>query len=150
MKESACQCRRCKTCQFDPWFGKIPWRRKCQPTPVFLPGTSHGQRSLAGFSPWGRKEWDTIEHACLPSGSRELPAVFSFLYQMPTIHRPPFWAQLQKLFSEFSDYFFRFSVDSPVPPSFTTITGSLVFYAFNSYTFFSVNFFVFVRFLDRN
>ena len=44
-KESACQCRRCR---FDPWVGKISWRRKWQPTPVFLPGKSQGQRSLAG------------------------------------------------------------------------------------------------------
>ena len=41
---------------FDPWVGKIPWRRKWQPTPVSLPGKSHGQRSLVGCSPWGRKE----------------------------------------------------------------------------------------------
>ena len=47
--------------RFDPWVGKIPWRRKWQPTPVFLPGKSHGQRSLAGCSPWGRKELDTTE-----------------------------------------------------------------------------------------
>ena len=40
----------------DPWVGKIPWRRKRQPTPVFLPGKSHGQRSLAGYSLWGCKE----------------------------------------------------------------------------------------------
>ena len=40
---------------FDPWVGKIPWRRACQPTPLFLPGESHGQRSLEGYSPWGRK-----------------------------------------------------------------------------------------------
>ena len=38
-------------CRFSPWIRKIPWRRKCQPTPVFLPGESHGQRSLAGYSP---------------------------------------------------------------------------------------------------
>ena len=48
--ESACQCRRCG---FDPWVGKITWRRKWQPTPIFLPGKFHGQRSLAGYSPWG-------------------------------------------------------------------------------------------------
>ena len=47
--------------RFDPWVGKIPWRRKWQPTPVFLPGESHGQRSLAGYSPWGCKESDTTE-----------------------------------------------------------------------------------------
>ena len=52
-KESACQCRRHR---FDPWIGKIPWRRKWQPTPVFLPGKSNGQRSLAGYyGPWGHK-----------------------------------------------------------------------------------------------
>ena len=57
-KEPACQCRRCRFC---PWVGKIPWSRKWQPTPVFLPGKSHGQRSLVGYSPWGRKEPDMTE-----------------------------------------------------------------------------------------
>ena len=57
-KEFSCQCRKRR---FDPWIGKIPWRRKWQPTPVFLPGKSHGQRSLVGFSPWGCKESDTSE-----------------------------------------------------------------------------------------
>ena len=46
-KASSCQCRRCKRRRFDPGVGKIPWRRKWQPTPVFLSGKSHGQRSLA-------------------------------------------------------------------------------------------------------
>ena len=57
-KESACQCRRQ---EFNPWVGKIPWRREWQPTPVFLPGKSHGQGSLAGSSPWGHKDSDTTE-----------------------------------------------------------------------------------------
>ena len=48
---------------FDPWVGKIPWRRKWQPAPVFLPGKFHGQRSLAGRPPWGRMGSDTAEHA---------------------------------------------------------------------------------------
>jgi len=43
------------------WVGKIPWRRAWQPTPVFLPGESHEQRSLAGYSPQGHKESDTTE-----------------------------------------------------------------------------------------
>ena len=43
---------------FDPWVGKIPWRRKWQPTPILLPGESHGWRSLVSYSPWGRKESD--------------------------------------------------------------------------------------------
>ena len=41
--------------------GKIPWRTKWQPTPILLPGKFHGQRSLVGYSPWGRKELDTSE-----------------------------------------------------------------------------------------
>ena len=57
-KELACHCRRSK---FDPWVGKISWRRAWQPTPVFLPGESHGQRSLVGYSPWGGKELDMAE-----------------------------------------------------------------------------------------
>ena len=60
-KEPACQCRRHKRRGFDPWAGKIPWRRKWQPTAAFLPGESHGQRSLAGYSPGGRRESDTTE-----------------------------------------------------------------------------------------
>ena len=59
-KESACQCRRHG---FDPWIRRISCRRKWQPTPVFFPGQSHGQRSLGGYSPRGRKESDTTEHA---------------------------------------------------------------------------------------
>ena len=53
-KEPACQCRRRETFGFDPGVGKIPWRPAWQPTPVFLPGESHGQRSLGGCSPWVR------------------------------------------------------------------------------------------------
>ena len=49
-----------------PGSGKIPWRRKWQPTPVFLPGESHGQRSLEGCSLWGYKEPDTTEQLILP------------------------------------------------------------------------------------
>ena len=56
-KESACQYRRLR---FDPWIKKIPRRRECLPTPVFLPGKSHGQ-SLVGHSPWGHKGLDMTE-----------------------------------------------------------------------------------------
>ena len=48
---------------FDPWVGKIPWKREWQPPPVFLPEESHRQRSLEGCSPWGCKESDVTEHA---------------------------------------------------------------------------------------
>ena len=49
--------------RFNPWVRKIPWRRKWQPTPIFLPEELRGQRSLAGYSPWGRKESGTTEKA---------------------------------------------------------------------------------------
>ena len=49
------QFRRRKRCGFDPWVRKIPWSRKCQPTPLFLPGKCYGQRSLVSYSPWGRR-----------------------------------------------------------------------------------------------
>ena len=60
-KESTCPCRRCKRHGLDPWDGKIPLRREWQPTPVFSPVKSHGQRSLAGCSSWGHKEWERTE-----------------------------------------------------------------------------------------
>ena len=60
-KELACQCRRYKRHGFDPWVGMICWRRAWQPTSVFWPEESHGQRSLASYSPWGHREWDTTE-----------------------------------------------------------------------------------------
>ena len=74
------KCQQCRRPGFDPWVGKIPWRRKWQPTAVFLPGKSHGWRSLAVYSPWGYKESDVTErlhfttfinlhmlnHSCIP------------------------------------------------------------------------------------
>ena len=60
-KELSCQYRRHKRHWFDPWVRKIPWRRAWQPTPVFLPGELHGQRSQVGYSAWGCKELDTTE-----------------------------------------------------------------------------------------
>ena len=62
MVKISCLCRRCRRCGFDPWVRKIPWRRQWQPTQVFLPKKSHGQRSLAGYSPWGHKELNVIKH----------------------------------------------------------------------------------------
>ena len=62
-KESAYQCRRHRRSPcIDPWVGKIPWRRKWQPIPVFLPGKIHGQKSLMGYSPWGHKDLDMTEY----------------------------------------------------------------------------------------
>ena len=62
-------CLQCRRPRFDPWVGKIPWRREWQPTPIFLTREIHEQRRQAGYSPWGRKELDTTEqlthtHTC--------------------------------------------------------------------------------------
>ena len=73
-KEPICQCKRPERRRFQPWVQKIPWRREWLPTPVFLPGESHGQRSLAGYSPRGCKESDmtdglsthTLQQFCFP------------------------------------------------------------------------------------
>ena len=54
----SCQC---KSCGFDPWAGKIPWRNKWQLSPVFLPRKSHGQRNWVGYIPWGSQELDMTE-----------------------------------------------------------------------------------------
>ena len=67
-KEPTCQCRRYKTPGLNPWVRKTPWRRAWQPTPIFLPGESHGQRSLVGYSPGVAKSWAWLTrlnvHAC--------------------------------------------------------------------------------------
>ena len=64
-KESTCQFRSHRRCEFNPWVEKIPWRKAWQPTPVFLPGHFHGQKSLAGYSLKGHKESDVTEaHVC--------------------------------------------------------------------------------------
>ena len=70
--------------RFDPWVGKIPWKRKWQPTPVLLPRESHGQRSLVGYSLWGRQEsntsWvtETIYMTCI----HFLRSCFQFAYNL--------------------------------------------------------------------
>ena len=60
-KECSWQRRRLRKLGFDPWVGKILWRRKLQSIPVLLPGKFHGQRNLVGYSPWSCKESETAE-----------------------------------------------------------------------------------------
>ena len=75
---------------FDPWVGKIPWRKAWQTTPVFLPGESHGQKSLVGYSPWGLKELDITEatqHACTLlalTNAKSLEGKFQIPFSFPT------------------------------------------------------------------
>ena len=82
-KESTCQCRRHRRRRFDPWVGKIAWRREWQPTPVFLPGESHGQKSLEGYSPGGctelnMTEWLTLSHSMTRCILKKYFLIFSF------------------------------------------------------------------------
>ena len=69
--EDCLQCRRRRRLGLHPWVGKIPWSRKWQPSSVFLPGKSHRLGSLAGYSPWGRKESDITGHASMKTRAWE-------------------------------------------------------------------------------
>ena len=83
-KDSDYQCRSHSRSYFDPWVGRIPWRRAWPPTPLFLPVKSRGQRSLVGYNPWGCKEWDTTEHACTSmQGADELGTVWACVSVRP-------------------------------------------------------------------
>ena len=74
--------------RFDPWVGKIPWRGKWQPSLEFLPGEVHGQRSLVGYSPRGRKESDTIEQAHTDLSYQPWVAqILSLIMDLNLLHR---------------------------------------------------------------
>ena len=85
-KEPTCQCRTHKRLGLDPWVGKIPWRRARQPTLVFLPGESHGQRSLVGYSPYGRKESSRhTQRSCSRSYPSPLHDPFPTLFHLASV-----------------------------------------------------------------
>ena len=73
---------------FDPWVGKIPWKRKWQPTPVFLPGKSHGQRSLVDYSPCGHKR---VGHDLTAISSSSTTAVLLVSLWWICQYRTPTW-----------------------------------------------------------
>ena len=75
------QCRRQKRCWFDSWLGKSPCRIAWQPIPVFMPGESHGQGNLAGYSPWGCRESDMT--SCLVHMHRNTVNINFLLYSLP-------------------------------------------------------------------
>ena len=85
-KESACQCRRWKWLEFDHWVRKIHWRRKWQPNPVFLPGESHGQWTLVGYSPWGSKESDRTDCVQIHASAYLLKKILNFNTREITLH----------------------------------------------------------------
>ena len=63
----------------NPWVGELPWKREWQPTPVSLPGESHGQRSLVGYSPWGHKESDITESLTQDDSSQRQRISFFYI-----------------------------------------------------------------------
>ena len=73
--------------RFDLWVGKIPWRRKWQPTPVFLLGESHGHERLAGYSPWVTKSWTQLNNKHLHRICDFGENIADIKQQMPTIIR---------------------------------------------------------------
>ena len=75
-KESGCPWRRYRRHRINPWVGKIPWKSKWQPTPVFLSGKLHGQRSPVVYSPWGHKESDMTERLTLLSSLWQIIIVY--------------------------------------------------------------------------
>ena len=79
-RECACQCSRH---ELDPWVRKIPWRRKWQPTPVYLPGKSLGKRRLAGYCPWGHKR---VRHDLV---IKQQTTIFLALSLLPSSHQGP-------------------------------------------------------------
>ena len=81
-KEPICQCRGCKKLKFHPWVRKVPWKRTGQPAPVFSPGKSHAQRSLAGYSAQGCK---SIEHDLRTSQQQSCRKLVTL--QMILVHR---------------------------------------------------------------
>ena len=94
-KESACQCRFYRG-EFDLWVGKIPWRRKWQSTPVFLPGKSHGQRILEDYSPWGYRR---VKHDLATKQQQYI------IRQLMSL--PPLATSFKQSFVHISQYFFK-------------------------------------------
>ena len=91
------ECRRLRRCGFDPWVRKIAWRRKWQPTPVFLPGKFHGQRSLVGYSPWSQQESDMTEWLSTHAHSLS----FAWLPTLPQPRLQEYWKTLGGKVGEF-------------------------------------------------
>ena len=92
-KESTCQYRKHKRCRFGPWVGKTPWRRKCQPIPVFLTEKSHGQNNLVGYIPWGHKERTQLRthtHITTCESSSHSPNCQIYVSTSQIHHFPPF------------------------------------------------------------
>ena len=127
---------RCEKPGFSPWAGKIPWRRAVQPTPVVLPGDSHGPRSLTGCSPQGHKESDTTEH----STTQLLTTKISLSDSMSVIISVHKW-NYQYLSP--CDWFILLSIVSSKFPAFSHISG----FSFSFLKIWIVSYFVYLFYI---
>ena len=104
----------------------IPWRRKWQPTPVFLPGKSHGWRSLVGYSPWGCKESDMAEHACSHrKGSPRVAGVEYFSPSYSLFYSAFSWLlpYIYKLYNPSPDFVNKVLLEHSAPLHVCTVRG---------------------------
>ena len=100
-------CLQCGRPGFNPWIGNISWRRKWQPTPVFLPGKFHGWWNLVGYSPWGCKESDTTEQLSKEALEHQIIDAFELWYwrrflRVPWIARRSNQSMLKEISPEYS------------------------------------------------
>ena len=121
-------CLQCGRSGFDPWVRRIPWRRKWQPTPVFLLGESHGWRSLVGYSPTGRKESDTTERLHLVTFS-DLVTCYS-AFGLSWLREPHLRVENQQIFEKQSSYQERMLVEKGIRKE--TKGFSVQFFVFSS------------------
>ena len=138
VKKKKKKCLQCRRPWFNHWSGKISWRKVTQPTPVFLPGEFHGQRSLAGYSPWGHKElnvteWLTLNFHFANKGFKLL----SLNYDAVEFSKPPqnlilprrfpsSLPQMPSLAGKYLDPFCRWTKNHPIVPSSVLLLTSWV------------------------
>ena len=129
-EEPTCQCRRCTRHGFNPWVGKIPWRRKWLPSPGSLPGKSHGQRSLVGYSCIGlqtvRHDWEKNTYMVSFSHLTFIQSVLKFHNLLWCDSCPPTPAPRPILYRGHSE---SFQSSSP-PPSVLDIFFFIFIYLF--------------------
>ena len=110
--------------RFTPWVGKIPWRRKWQPAPIFLPGKLRGQRSLMGYGPWGRSQAQLNTHTHTPSWGRVFLLKQSNSKQTTSVDKllvPPFSRILLLLYRKGTSLIHG-AAFTPATPHFSSIS----------------------------
>ena len=124
-KESAYQCRRCKRWGFLSWVRSIPWSRKWQPTPVFLPGKFHGQRSLGSYRSWGCKEvaksYDWATNICWGHIKKLLTILPQWLFRSSLLVRQDI------LFNMIFLFYFSYETSKSIS-QFSLFANTLIFF----------------------